>query len=219
MKRRPQSHFEKKTQNWKINPIILVIFIIIALIAVWMFYVKNISKTEIVEQTPQVQQPMIQEEVKVENTWENKITENTYSSPRFGITLNYPVNFFLNDEAAQSDKLFVSETWINFPDICEWCSDAPISISKLNQQDLDAELNSLESKTETPIIISWINTRKISGISTDTYDKNIKYKLFLVVFEDKGLVVRGFEHPANRKIIFDLETIFDQIVNSIQFTQ
>jgi len=148
---------------------------------------------------------------------DNQQTSNvkTYSSHRYGLSFNYPNSFYLLDDPAKWSTILISEAPINFPDIGG--TSAPLSIGNLDNQTLNAELNSMESKTENAITVDGMNARRIEGIVANVYNKSIKNKLLLVVIESRNIVVRGFESPIDRKINFDLKTVFDQIVNSIKF--
>lgn len=148
---------------------------------------------------------------------DNKPDSNTklYSSDRYNLSFSYPNTFYFLDDPAKRNAILISEAPINFPDIGG--TSAPLSIGSLNNQILNDELNSLESKTESSITIDGLIARRIEGIAANVYNKSIKNKLLLVVVESKNIVVRGFESPIDRKINFDLETVFDQIVNSIKF--
>lgn len=147
----------------------------------------------------------------------NKQSSNAklYSSDRYNLSFSYPNTFYLLDDPAKWNAILISEAPINFPDIGG--TSAPLSIGGLNNQSLKDELNSLESKTESLITVDGVRARRIEGIAANVYDKSIKNKLLLVIMESKNIVVRGFESPIDRKINFDLETVFDQIVNSIKF--
>ncbi|MFH1900432.1 MAG: hypothetical protein ABIJ83_04140 [Patescibacteria group bacterium] len=156
--------------------------------------------------TPTVQPPV-----------DNKQPSNTelFSSHKYNMSFNYPNTFYLLDDPVKWNAILISEAPINFPDIGG--TSAPISISSLNNQVLTDELNSLESKTETSIIVGGIKARRIEGVAANVYNKSIKNKLLLVVVESKNIVIRGFESPIDRKINFELKTVFDQIVNSVKF--
>ena len=148
---------------------------------------------------------------------DNKQTSNTklHSSDRYNLSFSYPNTFYSLDDPAKWNAILISEAPINFPDIGG--TSAPLSIGSLNNQALKDELNSLESKTESSITVDGVRARRIEGIAANVYDKSIKNKLLLVIVESKNIVIRGFESPIDRKINFDLETVFDQIVNSIKF--
>ena len=182
--------------------------------------ISQLQKTQSNQNLPSVNQNQQQDNNIDEPTQpptDKQQSDNTkpYSSHRYGLSFDYPNNFYLLDDPAKWNAILISEAPINFPDIGG--TSAPLSIGSLDNQTLNAELNSLESKTESVITIDSVRARRIEGIAANVYDKSIKSKLLLVVIESKNIVVRGFESPIDRKINFDLETVFDQMVNSIEF--
>lgn len=206
--------------------LVLVIVVIVMIFTGGLMFVKQNNRIQetrnelrkeflsLQNQVSQIDQKL-DEIVKSNSDEVEQATMDNFISYEYGLSFNVPTGFYVSEDYDNLRRIFISEEPIEYPDIGG--TNAPISISRLNRESLNTELENIENRQESTFTIQGFEAKRIEGMVTDVFDKNLKHKLILVVVEDKDILVRGFEYPGRREISFDLEEKINEIVNSLRF--